>query len=184
MAIYLLLTLFVLAVAFIAIFLFKIIEYCYSYFFWGAIYVSTTEEKVKQMISILDLKGKQKAVDLGSGDGRLVIALAKAGIVAYGYEINPFLVSIANKNIKNAGVEGKAFVYHKNLWKENLGEFDVVVIYPMAHMMKKLEKKLEKELKPGAQVVSNYFTFPKWQHAKKENNVYLYIKSKQHGTIN
>ena len=160
----------------VAIFFLKIIGYIYSYFFGGAIYVPTTEEKVKQMIDILDLKSAKKAVDLGAGDGRLVIALAKAGIEAHGYEINPFLVSLARKNIRKAGLENKAFMHLKNLWQENLEEFDVVALYGMKHMMRKLEKKLDKELKTGAMVVSNHFIFPKWAYSKKEDNIYLYIK--------
>ena len=80
--------------------IFKAFGYIYSYFFWGAINVPTTDEKVEQIIKILDLKGKNKAVDLGSGDGRLIIALAKSGVEAHGYEINPFLVSLARKNIQ------------------------------------------------------------------------------------
>ena len=96
------------AYIFIIVFLFKIIGYGYSYFFWGAINVPTTEKRVWQMIGFLDLNKAGKAVDLGAGDGRLIIALAKAGIEAHGYEINPFLVSLARKNIKEAGLEDKA----------------------------------------------------------------------------
>ena len=156
--------------------LIKIVESAYPYFFWGAIYVPTTEKRVKQMIGLLDLKIARKAVDLGAGDGRLVIALAKAGVEAHGFEINPFLVSRAQKKIRKAGLDGKAFMHRKNLWHENLGEFDVVVLYAMKHMMKKLEKKFDSELSVGAIVISNYFTFPNWTPKKSEDNIYLYIK--------
>jgi len=163
-------------VVFVVVYLFKMIGYIYSYFFWGAINVPTTEKRVEQMIGFLDFNPVKKAVDLGAGDGRLVIALAKAGFEAHGYEINPFLISLARKNIREAGLENKAFVHFKNLWKADLGEFDAVVLYGMKHMMKKLEKKLEKELKPGVKIVSNYFTFPIWKPEKMEDNIYLYIK--------
>jgi cyclopropane fatty-acyl-phospholipid synthase-like methyltransferase len=158
------------------IFLKKIWGYAYSYFFWGAINVPTTEERVEKMVEILDVKPGHHIVDLGAGDGRLVIAVAKMGAVAYGYEINPFLVSLAKKNIKKVGLEGKAFVYLKNFWWQNLSNFDGVVVYGMSHMMEKLEKKLQKELKPGVKIISNYFAFPKWNCSKKEDNIYLYIK--------
>jgi len=167
---------FVFVVIFYLVALFKILGYIYTYLFWGAINVPSTEEKVKQIINIVDLSGKKKAIDLGSGDGRIVIALAKAGIEAHGYEINPFLVARAKKNIKKAGLKNKAHVYLKNFWQENLGEFDVVVVFGMKHVMAKLEKKLEKELKPGAVVVLNYFTFSKWKPEKMEDDIYLYIK--------
>lgn len=158
------------------IFFLKVVEVSYPYFFWGAIYVPSLDEKVNRMIKFLEIKPGQKIADLGAGDGKLVIAAAKAGAEAYGYEINPFLVSLAKKNIKKAGLENKAFVYCKNLWSLDLRDFDAVVVYGMTHMMKKLEKKLEKELKPGARVVSNYFTLPAWKPDKIEDKVYLYIK--------
>jgi len=164
------------AFIFIIVFLFKIIGYAYTYFFWGAINVPTTEKRVVQMISFLDLNPSGKAVDLGAGDGRLIIALARAGVEAHGYEINPFLVSLARKNIREAGLENKAFMHLKNLWQKDLGEFDIVVLYGMKHMMGKLEKKFEKELKPGAKIVSNYFVLPTWKPERAEDSIYLYIK--------
>lgn len=157
------------------VFFLKILWYAYAYFFWGAIYVPTTEKRVGQMLSLLDVKSGEKAADLGAGDGRLVIALAKAGAEAHGYEINPLLVLLARKNIKKAGLEGKAFMHFKNLWREDLGKFNIIVLYGMRHMMGKLEKKLKRELKPGSRVVSNYFTFSKWKSAKAEDNIYLYV---------
>jgi len=144
--------------------------------FLGAFFASTKQDILEDMILLSDVKPGEKAIDLGSGDGRLVIALAKRGIEAHGYEINPFLVRSSKKNIKDAGLEGKAFIHFGNFWPVNFSEFDVVTVFGISHMMKRLEAKLKKELKPGARVVSNHFVFPNWPHAKKENNVRLYIK--------
>ena len=79
----------------------------YTYFFWGAIYVPTEKERVKKMVEFLKIKPGQAVVDLGAGDGRLLIALAKAGAKAYGYEVDPFLVTSARENIKQAGLRGQ-----------------------------------------------------------------------------
>ena len=177
MALFISLLIIIFAAVIMAIFLYKIIFYIYSYFFWGAIYVSTSDEKVEKMIGFLDLKKIKKAADLGAGDGRFVIALAKEGIEAHGYEINPFLVLLARKNIKKAGLENKAFMHLKNLWQTDTRDFDVVFLYAMKHMMKKLEKKLNKELKPGASIVSNYFVFPNWKPEKSEESITLYVKN-------
>ena len=174
------LSLLVLIFGFICIvfFLFKIVEYGYAYLFWGAIYVSTSEERVQKMIRFLDLKsGKiKKAADLGAGDGRLVIALAKAGVEAHGYEINPFLVFLGRKNIKKAGLENKAFMHLKNLWQVDVQDFDAVILYAMTHMMKKLEKKMDKELRQGSVIVSNYFVFPRWKAVRVVDGISLYVK--------
>ena len=158
------------------VFIKKIWEFSYSYFFWGAINVPSTREKAEKMVKLLEIKPEQTIVDLGAGEGRLLIILAKAGAKAYGYEINPFLVSRARKNIKNAGQEDRAFIFWGNFWRQNLKKFDAVVVYGMTHMMKSLENKFKDELKPGAKIVSNHFTLPTWKPNRVEDNVYLYIK--------
>lgn len=142
----------------------------------GAFFAVVKKEEIEKMILLSDIKPGEKAVDLGSGDGRLVIALANAGAQACGYEINPFLVWSSRKNIKRAGLEGKAFIYQKNLWEEDLGDFDIITLFGIKFMMKKLESKLKKEMKIGSRVVSKYFTFPDWQPSGQEDNVYLYKK--------
>ncbi len=173
---YLIVIIFIVFLLVVLFLVYKFIWFAYAIFFWGAIYVPTTEKRVEQMLSFLDLDKAKRAVDLGAGDGRLVIALAKEGIESCGFEINPFLVSLAQKNIKKAGLENKASVQLKNLWNENLEDFDVVVLYGMRHMMKKLEEKMNNELKPGAVVVSNCFAFPNWICSKKMDGIYLYVK--------
>ena len=142
--------------------------------FSGAFYAPTRQETVKKMISLAGLRPGDKAVDLGSGDGRIVIALSEAGIEAHGYEINPFFVWLARKNIRKAGLIDKASIHWKNFWNEDLSEFDIVTVFGIGYMMKKLEIKLKRELKAGARIVSNYFTFNKWPYSKKEDNIYLY----------
>lgn len=162
--------------------LYSFLDFIIILFLGGSVYAKSNDGIVKKMISLLQaapglpMPGGQKAADLGSGDGRLLIALAKEGIEAHGYEINPFLVWLSRKNIKEAGLEGRTFVHWKNFWKEDMSKFNLVAIYCITTTMGKLEKKLRKELKPGAKVVSNYFVFPSWPHSKKENNIYLYIQ--------
>jgi len=144
--------------------------------FYGAVYLPSDKEKVKTIIRLAEIKPGEKVVDLGSGDGVLVIALAKAGAEAHGYEINPLLVLIARKNISKARIGNKAFIHWKSFWNEDLSGFDVVVIYGINYIMGRLEKKLRGELKKDARVVSNAFNFPGWPQIKKEEGVYLYKK--------
>lgn len=142
--------------------------------FWGAIYVPTGKGTVKKILSLAKVKPGERAVDLGSGDGRLVIALAQAGAEAHGYEINPLLVFLARRNIRKAGLSGKAFIYWKSFWKEDFSKFDVVVVFGIAHIMKRLEEKLKKEIKADARVVSNGFPLPTWPQSERDSCVYLY----------
>ena len=134
---------------------FVFIKAIFPFLCWGALYVPSKDERIKKMIEFLDIKKREKALDIGAGDGRVVVALAKAGAKAEGFEINPLLVKKAQKNIKKAGLEGKAFVYLKKFWKEDFSEYDVVTLYGIGYIMKGLEKKLKKELKQGARVASN-----------------------------
>lgn len=144
--------------------------------FRGAIYLPTQKRTVKKMIELSSVKPGEIAVDLGSGDGRLIIALARAGAKAHGYEINPFLVLLARRNIRKAKLGDRAFVHFKNFWKEDFSQFDIVTIFGIGYAMKPLEQKLKKELKIGARIVSNAFPFPNWQYEKKEDTAFLYRK--------
>lgn len=167
---------------FIFLVLFLLVFACYVVFLilpmlsFGAVFAGTRPKIVQTMISLAEANPAKKAVDVGSGDGRLVIAMAKAGTEAHGYEINPFLVLLSRRNIKKAGLSGRAFVHWKNFWNEDFSSFDIVTVYGISYMMKKLEAKLKKELKPNARVISNYFTFSDWQYAQREDNVYLYLQ--------
>lgn len=142
----------------------------------GPLYVPTRRKYVPRIIEMLDLKPGEKIVDLGSGDGRLLVALAKAGAEAHGYEHNPLLVLKSKQNFKREGVEGKAFVHMSNFWDVDTSQFDGIVVYGIPYIMTRLEEKLKKELRPGARVVSYSFPFPNWEPTKKEKAVYLYTK--------
>lgn len=140
----------------------------------GAIYIPSKTEKVKKMIKLAKIKKGEKAVDIGSGDGRIVIALAEAGAQAHGYEINPILVWKSHQNIRRAGLRGKAFIHWASFWNVNFAPYDVVTLFGISYIMKDLEKKLGAELRPGARVVCNAFNFPTWKVQTKDDEVYVY----------
>lgn len=142
--------------------------------FGGAPFLPTRKERIARALKLVRIRPGQRIADLGAGDGRILIACAKKGAKAYGFEINPFLVWGAKLNIKKAGVGDLATPQRKSFWTQDFSSFDVVFIYGITHIMKKLEKKLQKELKPGAKVVSFIFSFPNWQPVIKENGIYIY----------
>src|SRR4030043_1077634 len=86
----------------------------------GGPYVPSDQKTIKKILDFLQIKKGEKIADIGSGDGRIVIALAKKGALAYGYEINPLLVIWSKIKISRGGLKGKAFVYWKNFWKVDL----------------------------------------------------------------
>ncbi|MBI4139180.1 class I SAM-dependent methyltransferase [Candidatus Uhrbacteria bacterium] len=142
----------------------------------GAPYVPTSHATVDQMVKLALEKNPRTTADIGAGDGRIVIALARKGIEAHGYEINPALVWLARRNIRKAGLEGKAKIFLKDLWRVDFGSYDVVTVFGITQIMQKLEQKLRRELRPGARVVSHIFRFPNWECLKRNGEVHVYEK--------
>jgi len=98
--------------------------------------------------------------DLGSGDGRVVIAAAKAhGCKAVGVELDRDLVKLSRDRAKEAGVEKMATFEHGDLFEADFSGATVVALYVLPSMSRKLIPKLD-ELKPGSRVVSHAFAIP------------------------
>lgn len=149
--------------------------------FFGAPYAVTTQSTIDALIKILEKeietpKERVRVVDLGSGDGRIVIALARSGFEAHGFELNPLLVTYSRWKIRQAKLHTRAYIHQRNYWGENLSSFDVVAVFGISYMMKKLEKKLKRELRSGSLVVSNYFSFPDWKPTRHEQCLIVYKK--------
>ncbi len=142
----------------------------------GAPFMISGASPIRRMIKVLGIKPGQKAADLGSGDGRIVIAMARAGAVAHGYEINPVLVWWSRKKIAKEGLTDKAFIHQKSFWNEDYSSFDLITIFGIGYIMKDLEAKLRRELPVGAKVAANAFQFPTWKYSAKDNGVFLYEK--------
>ncbi len=143
-------------------------------FAFGAPFQPTSEKQLKNILSLSKIKKGEKIADLGSGDGRIVIEFAKKGAEAHGYEINPLLVFLSRRKIKKSGLHGKAFIHWKNFWKENLGKYDVITLFQVGYVMKKLGEKLKKEAKKKIKVVSHFWKFPQWKPKKIKGDVFYY----------
>ena len=142
--------------------------------FQGAIYVPSNEKAINAIIKMAKLKKGGKIADLGSGDGRIVIAFARSGIQAHGFEINPFLVLFSRWNIKKEKLTDRASIHWQDFWKINFNPYNAVVVFGIDYMMGRLEKKLRSEMRPGSKILLNIFPFPKWPYSQKKHGVYLY----------
>lgn len=138
-------------------------------------YVDTTGERVAQMVRFSDVKPGQKTLDLGSGDGRVVIAMAKTGAFAHGIEIDPERGNTSRSAIHQAGLVDKASIETGSFWQHNLAPYDIITIYGVTSMMKNMQQKIWDEAKPGCKIISNYFQFPDWQEKDEQNSVYVYV---------
>lgn len=142
----------------------------------GAPFATTRHGVVEKMIGLVGVRTGERAVDLGSGDGRMVIALARAGAQAEGYEINPLLVLISRWRIRRAGVADHAKIYWRSFWNVDMSAYTVVTVFGMWHFMEKLGEKLIRELPSHARVVCNTYQLPQWTPIKKEHKIFLYKK--------
>jgi hypothetical protein len=144
----------------------------------GAIYLPSSDTHIKTMLDLAQIKKGDTAVDIGSGDGRIVAALSQAGAEAHGYEINPFLVLWSKFKLSNQQLSTPAHIHWASMWSVNYKDYSVVILFGMSYIMKGMQKKLQKELPVGSRIICNSFPFPNWKETKRIGNVYLYVKGK------
>lgn len=119
--------------------------------------------KVDQMLRLADVQPGEVVVDLGAGDGRIVIRAARRfGAQAIGVEIDPIRWLIANALIRLRGVQGSARIVYGNLFDQDLSGADVVVLYLLQGTNQRLQSHLAAQLRAGARIVSHTFSFDGW----------------------
>ncbi len=140
----------------------------------GAPYLPTHADLVPTMIQFAGIQPTDKVVDLGSGDGRLVIAAAQAGAErATGYEIDVIKVTKARERATQLGLKNVEFLA-TSFWPVPLQDADVVFIYTLPFFVAKFQKKLQQELKPGARVVTLLSKLPGWKPVQEHEGIRLY----------
>ena len=132
------------------------------------VYIPTPPLVVDAMLQIANVGRSDVVYDLGSGDGRIVIAAAKKyGARGVGIEIDPSLVQKATENAAAAGVSDRVRFVTQNLFTSDLSEATVVTLYLLQSLNERLRPKLVRELKPGTRVVSHVFNMgPEWPPLK------------------
>ncbi|XP_044289536.1 adenine nucleotide translocase lysine N-methyltransferase isoform X1 [Varanus komodoensis] len=125
-------------------------------------YVPASAKQVENVMSLL--KGRSgKMVDLGSGDGRIVLEAYNQGLSpAVGYELNPWLLRLSSYCAWKAGLYGKVSFHREDLWKVNLSDCKNVTVFLAPSVMLPLESKLLMELPDEARVVTGRFPLPTW----------------------
>ena len=102
-------------------------------------------------------------MDLGSGDGRVVLAMARQGIRAEGIELNAWLVLFSKLRSYTTGLHRLASFSRRNLWKADLSKYDAISVFGVKEMMPMLEKKLSSEMREDAILVACRFKLPRWK---------------------
>ncbi|XP_063255914.1 ATP synthase subunit C lysine N-methyltransferase isoform X2 [Prinia subflava] len=124
-------------------------------------FVPATAAQIQNVLKMLENRSGS-LVDIGSGDGRIVIAAAKKGFQAVGYELNPWLVWYSRYRAWRDGVHQNTRFYISDLWKVSFSHYRNVVVFGVPQMMPQLEKKLEEELECNARIIACRFPFPCW----------------------
>ena len=143
-------------------------------------FVPTATDVVDAMLDLAGIKPGDVLIDLGSGDGRIVIAAAKRfGIQATGIEIDPDLVRKSEESARLEGVAGKARFVQADLFQYDLSQASVVTMFLTPGFNMRLRSKLLSELRPGTRVVSHRFDLGSWAPAKTvrvmDDQVFLWI---------
>lgn len=144
---------------------------------WGAPWARTSLQRVDRMLRLADVRPGETVVDLGAGDGRIVIRAARRFAArGIGVEVDPLRWLIANLAIRGLGLGGQARVVRGNMFAYDLGEADVVTLYLLQGTNQQLKPHLAEGLRPGTRVVSRAFPVEGWtpRAVDREERLYLY----------
>jgi SAM-dependent methyltransferase len=126
-------------------------------------YVPTPQIVVDEMLKLAEVTAKDFVVDLGSGDGRMIISAAKTFKAnGLGVDIDPKLVELSNKAAKAQGLDDRVKFIEQDMFKADLSKATVVTLYVLPDFMEKLRPKLLSELKPGARIVAHDYYMSEW----------------------
>lgn len=143
-------------------------------------YVPTPPNVVDAMLGIAKVGSNDYLIDLGSGDGRIVIAAAKKfGARGFGVEIDGALVNNAQREAERQGVSGKVTFHASNLFITDISKATVLTMYLLPGINLQLRPRLFSELRPGTRIVSHDFDMGNWQ---PDDKLTLPVPDKPYGS--
>lgn len=136
----------------------------------GGPYVPTPQRVVDAMLGIAGVTDRDYVIDLGSGDGRIVITAAqKYGARGKGYDIDGEMVERSTVAARKLKLEQRVHFEERDVLKADIREATVVTLYLLPDMMRALRDKLRGELRPGTRIVSHDFDFGDWKPERSVN---------------
>jgi precorrin-6B methylase 2 len=126
------------------------------------VWVPTPPELVEKMLDMAKVTPQDIVMDLGSGDGRNVIAAAKRGARAYGFEFNPEMVALSRRKAQEAGVADRATFIEGDMFEADISKATVMALFLLPSNLDKLAPKFL-ALKPGTRIVNNTFQVTGWE---------------------
>jgi 16S rRNA A1518/A1519 N6-dimethyltransferase RsmA/KsgA/DIM1 with predicted DNA glycosylase/AP lyase activity len=145
----------------------------YLQFLPGAFYYPSVTKDIDTIFKSINLSRKQTFIDLGSGDGRIIIAAAQHGFNSIGYELDPILVQRSRQKIKKLNLSHLASIKAKNFWKADIENADIIYFYQFPKYTLKLEKIFQKVNHPIT-VISNSYPLPHQKPYLVKDKLYFY----------
>lgn len=139
---------------------------------FGAPYLPTLRPQVHAALELANLKPGQTLLELGCGDGKVLIAAAQVGVIAIGYELNPILALVAWLRTRRFGKRVR--VVYGNFWTQQWPPADAIFTFLLAKYMKKLDTNIVQYPHKPVKLVSFAFEIPNRQPSHQKDGVYLY----------
>lgn len=144
-------------------------------------YVETPDDIVELMLDMADITPTDHVIDLGTGDGRIVIAAVKRGASGLGVDLDPQRIQEAELNASKAGVSDRIKFAVQDLFETDISQATVVTLFLNSEVNMRLRPALFEQLKPGTRIVSHNFDMEDWQPDRQEqlmvnnnNNFYIH----------
>ncbi len=126
-------------------------------------YVPTPNDVLEQMLDLADVGPGDYVIDLGSGDGRIVIAAARRGALGHGVDLDPQRIKEARANAEKEGVSDRVMFMQGDIFETDFSDASVITLYLLSSVNEKLRPSLLEELSPGTEVVSHSFSMGDWE---------------------
>ncbi len=154
------------------ILLLVVLAFQFVVIFLGAPYVPTRKKQREAALDLLGLKAGQALIDLGCGDGAMLVSAAQRGLEVTGYEINPLLVAIAWLRTRRFG--GRVKIVQGNFWSKKWPQADAVFVFLTDRYMQRLDDNMKNRFRGHVKLVTYGFSIPGKKPLKTKEACFLY----------
>ncbi len=138
-------------------------------------FVLSARERVDAMVGLAEVTSKDTVVDLGCGDGRILLEALQCGAgKAVGYDLHQGGLWLARFKAWQQGVWPRLELHAQSFWEVDLARFEVVFVYQLPKNMPRILAKIKQECKPGTRIISHAFLFEGWEPERTKGAVYRY----------